>query len=72
MGGATHREHDEVVLATALLVDQTLSTADVVGADTRRGGRDPKGDCIKEDRVKGMSRRKCHQGHRPKRSGCED
>jgi len=38
MGDAIHIEHEGVVLAIALFMDRTLSTAGTEEADTRRGG----------------------------------
>lgn len=38
MGGAAHPEREGAVLPSALLVDQTLSTAEIAGADIGRGG----------------------------------
>lgn len=81
MGGTIRVDHDGAVFTTALPVDRTLSIANAVGADTGRGGwernlggredRTQKVDSVKEVRVKGMSRRKCRQCHKPQRGGCE-
>ena len=81
MAGAIHVDRDGVVFPTALPVARALSVANIVGADTRRGGsernlegkedRTQKEDSVKETSVKGMSRRTCPQCHRPTRGGCE-